>query len=525
MSHIFISYSHKDKKYVEKLEGKLIEEGFNVWIDHNIDYGDEWLKVIQKKLDECDAYIIVMSKNSFESYMVQNEVTRAREKNKNLFSLLLDGENWLIVQAKQYVDVTGGSLPPEGFYKRLEKVTPRIKNIQASNNKSKENDEKKSEADKLFSEATQLNINGYAERSLQLYRKVKDIEPYYPDVDLMIRNLEKEVSGGLVASNGRIYIDEMRKEAKPITTDRRLSPTLVVGIIAIFILFITNFFSSSIRQFFNQIQVDITTTATKSGTAPIMATGSKTSVAPTMTPTHLPSEIIDNSGVPIVYIPAGEFVMGSENGGNDEKPVHHVFLDNYYIDKYEVTNAQYKTCVDNGHCAPPTQTNTYTQPIYYGNPEFDDYPVIYVDWNMAKSYCEWREARLPTEAEWEKAARGFDSPTYPWGNEFYPSYANYNKYFDSTAPVGFFVYDQSNFGVYDMAGNVSEWVADWYDDDYYTSAPATNPLGPNEGQIRVLRGGSWYDDDNKLRSSYRTGSYPTDTNSAIGFRCVRSATP
>jgi len=127
MSHIFISYSHKDKKYVEKLEQKLKDEGFEVWIDHRIDYGDEWVKTIQSYLDECDAFIIVMSNSSFESEMVQNEVTRAREMKKAIFPILLDGGNWLVVQAKQYVDVHDGSLPNEKFYKRLEKVTPRNK--------------------------------------------------------------------------------------------------------------------------------------------------------------------------------------------------------------------------------------------------------------------------------------------------------------------------------------------------------------------------------------------------------------
>lgn len=125
MGHVFISYSHKDSVYVHKLQEALQKEGFDAWIDDRIDYGDEWLKVIQKHLDECDAFIIVMSTNSFESDMVQNEVTRVREKRKPVFPLLLDGDNWLIVQAKQFVDVRDGSLPTEKFYRRLESVTPR----------------------------------------------------------------------------------------------------------------------------------------------------------------------------------------------------------------------------------------------------------------------------------------------------------------------------------------------------------------------------------------------------------------
>jgi hypothetical protein len=127
MGHIFISYSHKDKKFVEKLEQKLLEEGFNVWIDHRIDYGFQWPKEIQKQLDACDAFIVVVSTNSYESKWVQNEVARADRKGKPFFPLLLQGDAWLAIEAFQYVDVTDGSLPPEKFYRRLEKVSPRKK--------------------------------------------------------------------------------------------------------------------------------------------------------------------------------------------------------------------------------------------------------------------------------------------------------------------------------------------------------------------------------------------------------------
>ena len=128
MGHIFISYSHKDKEYVEKLEKKLIDEGFDVWIDHRIDYGDDWLRVIEKNLDESDAFIIVMSKNSHASDMVRNEITRARDNRKPIFPVLLNGDNWLVVQRKQYADVRDGSLPPEKFFERLANCTLRQKN-------------------------------------------------------------------------------------------------------------------------------------------------------------------------------------------------------------------------------------------------------------------------------------------------------------------------------------------------------------------------------------------------------------
>ena len=179
MSHIFISYSHKDSNYVEKLEKKLIEEGFNVWIDHRIDYGTQWPKAIQKALDACDAFIVVVTENAFESEWVQNEVARAKRKGKPIFPLLLEGEPWLFVEVTQYVDVTDGALPTSRFFESLARVTSSKKKIIPE---SFEN----SKVDELFVNATRLNINGYADKALQLYRQIKEIDPYYPDIDLSI---------------------------------------------------------------------------------------------------------------------------------------------------------------------------------------------------------------------------------------------------------------------------------------------------------------------------------------------------
>ncbi len=238
--------------------------------------------------------------------------------------------------------------------------------------------------------------------------------------------------------------------------------------------------------------------------------------------------MVDNVGVSMSLIPAGEFNMGSDTSDQpDEKPVHVVNLDAYYIDQYEVTNAAYKLCVDAGVCQPPVDTSSVTRASYYGNSQFDNYPVIYVDWNMSKNYCEWRGARLPTEAEWEKAARGTDERTYPWGENIDCTYANYfgsekGACVGDTTPVGSYASGQSPYGVYDMAGNVWEWTADLYSDTYYKNSPSENPLGPDSGDIRVLRGGSWYNYDFVARSASRVRSDPSGTSGVIGFRCARS---
>ncbi len=232
-----------------------------------------------------------------------------------------------------------------------------------------------------------------------------------------------------------------------------------------------------------------------------------------------------------VTIPVGEFQMGSSEKDianvvklcqtcdlSDEGPQHSVYLDVYQIGQIEVTNHQYDQCVKAGVC-----THAITAGV-------DDYlyPVVGVSWPDAKIYCEWVGGRLPTEAEWEKAARGIDGRTYPWGENIDCSLANYfgkdngnSACIGSITPVGNYIRGKSPYGVYDMAGNVWEWVSDWYSSTYYQNSPSSNPLGPNTGDYRVLKGGSWSFNFNSARSASRYKSDPTDNNNFTGFRCAR----
>lgn len=282
------------------------------------------------------------------------------------------------------------------------------------------------------------------------------------------------------------------------------------------------------------------------------------------------STMTGKDAMTLLYVPAGNFTMGSNYEhcgacGNDSpsyldnKPQHSVYLDAFWIDQTEVTNKQYAMCVSAGECTLPSSLKSPMRSSYYGDSQFDNYPVVYVEWSMAKAYCEWADRRLPTEAEWEKAARGDDGRIYPWGNNP-PSdgLLNFDSPIRDTAAVGSYPDGKSVYHAYDMAGNVWEWVNDWYG-SYDQSSPSSNPLGPKNpsgsidqaGYARVLRGGSWYFEDHSSRSIFRYGVVPvdflvrSDTRSwaiprykdtsiygrppfgfgTVGIRCAMSATP
>jgi formylglycine-generating enzyme required for sulfatase activity len=257
----------------------------------------------------------------------------------------------------------------------------------------------------------------------------------------------------------------------------------------------------------------------------------------------------------MVPVPAGDFAMGSEGGGADETPVHTVYLDAFLIDKYEVTNAQYQQFIDAGGYTTTAywsaegwaqrQAAGWTEPSYWTTGEYNcgpawpGFPVVGVSWYEAEAYANFAGKRLPTEAEWEKAARGTDQRAYPWGAGLSEARANYNgsgdPYDDGSTPVGFYdgrlhpsppfqtMDSPSPYGAYDMAGNVWEWVADWYGADYYSVSPSANPPGPSSGSYRGLRGGAWVNDSIDLRSAYRGDtSAPEYRYRGVGFRCART---
>lgn len=225
----------------------------------------------------------------------------------------------------------------------------------------------------------------------------------------------------------------------------------------------------------------------------------------------------------MVTIPAGFFTRGTIAGGFDEQPVKQVFLDTYAIDKYEVTNHQYAAFVAATNHRKPGPPSRYAKNM--ARMRGTNQPVVYVSWDDAAAFCRWKGKRLPTEAEWEKAMRGGDKRLWPWGNEVDPLASNWavaRDGYDVTAPVGTFQRDVSPYGVADGAGNVIEWVADWYGESFYGSAADRNPRGPEFGTYKVLRGGAYTTSGTDVRVTSRSKMVPDFRDETIGFRCAVS---
>lgn len=254
------------------------------------------------------------------------------------------------------------------------------------------------------------------------------------------------------------------------------------------------------------------------------------------------SSVRDADGMPMMYIPASSFLMGSREDQFSyahERPQHEVFIDAYWIDIFEVSNAKFSHFVDQTGYETQAEKQGYSymynaqgewdtfkgvnwrHPMGAGSIYYDELPVTHVNYYDALAYCSWVGGRLPTEAEWEKAARGDDGRIYPWGNDFYPAYLQSDGNSGPTN-VDRFPEGASPYGIFNMAGNVFEWTSDWYGPDYYEYSPGENPQGPSEGEFKAIRGGAWTNSAKHVRTPHRDISMPDRMNHLLGFRCVMS---
>lgn len=565
---VFLCHASQDKPKVRELYRYLRRRGIQPWFDEeNLIGGQDWQIEIPKAIQSSDAIIICLTKNAVdkEGY-VQKEIKFALDKALEM----PEGRIYLIpvrfeecavpfsLTRYQWVDLFEQSGFPRLMRSlkqrasELERATvdvPKLDepkpnlfstssgninnfsvevggNVQGNiiigdnnNAQSTSEMEKKKgqdeEVKRWESEAIQMELRGDFRNAQRAYYKIKEVNPLFPRVDVKIRELEQE----------------LRPKPSPPTVShgRVLSFPLLTGIIIAAVgLLITLYIIGS--QFaaanFNNTPRKITSletdTVMPSSRTP-RPTLTQTAIFTVTPPFHIGStstSLVD--GMTMIYVPAGPFYMGS-NDFSDSQPIRNVSLDAFWIDQTDVTNKMYSVCIHAGSCSPPSKTSSSTRPIYFGNYVFDNFPVINVSWDNATTYCNWAARRLPTEAEWEKAARGTDGRIYPWGDNNDYTRGNFNNNILDTTAVGSYKSGASPYGAYDMAGNVWQWVNDWYGKDYYalSGASVRNPQGPTNGTGRVLRGGSY--SSAEVSSARRLADFPSYTNYNYGFRCARSA--
>ena len=500
---IFISYRRTDSAgYAGRIYDRLTAHfGVDtVFMDvDTIEAGVDFVEVLQKAVQSCDVLVALIGRNWLNikdetgkrrldnpEDFVRIEIAAALERDIRVIPVLVDG-----------APIPHSTELPDG-----------LKSLARRNAMQVDHHSFNADAQRLISQLELALSTAEEERKQEVAKKAaiaaRRLPMYTPPLtprQYSPNLISKETQGERESKQAKSFLKQIR------------TPLFIIG--GIVILFLLGYI---IRNTFIPSTPSTPTENTSTFTVEPEPTATKTpemlGVGSTM--------ISEKDGMMMVYVPAGEFQMGSENGSSDEKPVHTVDLDAFWIDQTEVTNAMYARCVESGACDPPSSTGSYTHDRYYGNSEFDDYPVMYVSWNDAVAYCEWANRRLPTEAEWEKAARGTDERMYPWGNTIDNSYANYNSKIGDTTAVGSYEKGASFYGAYDMAGNVWEWVADWYDENYYSTSLSSNPMGPISGIFRVLRGGSCNVNDSSVRSADRYGVIPSDSSYGIGFRCARS---
>jgi len=543
---VFLCHASIDKPKVRELYRYLRRRGVNPWFDEeHLVGGQDWQVEIPKALATSDAIIICLTKNSVdkEGY-IQKEIKFALDKalempEGRIFLIPVKFEECEVpfsLSRYQWVDLTIES----GYSKmmkalkfrasQLERATVElsktgIEEDKLAREKTAREKEEREAAEKAVRENVEKDATekAWLESEEKAKQKAAKIKAEREAAKKAAREEEKRVLAEKVA----------REKEKPEIQKPQGNSSVIFEIVGIiFAIVLVIWLSSnngtsptpaptSTRTPLPQVSSSSTPIKTSMPSSVSTKLVSTSTQVPTNTPTLLPtktldpSDYIDVKGVPMRLVPAGNFIIGSSQGLWESLKKETVSTSAYYIDKYEVTNAFYKVCVDSGACQPPGESNSVTRSNYYGSSQFDNYPVIYVTLDMAKTYCKWRGAQLPTETQWEKAARGTDERVYSWGNTIDCSYANYNNCTGDTTAVGLYESGKSPYGVYDMAGNVLEWTNTTY---YYFWDETWDPS-------HALRGGDWksiaFRSTTYYRDKYGKGAY----GNAIGFRCVRNGNP
>ncbi len=454
-NHVFICYAREDQAFTLALASCLKERGIPIWLDRwSIQPGEDWDQAIDKALDDCAQFLIVLSPQALTSREVRGELRSALDADKPILPIVYQTcQLPRQLRTVQYVDFTSRGPEAETALKEVERT-----------------------------------LGGRTPVPLT----------------------EKNVPLGEPSRVEVTPAPPPSKEPPPVQQARRgwLSWFTMPQVRIAFSL------SISFAVLFFAVAYLLPGQNVKKQDLPA-------AVPPPPPPVAAVIALLSRGEM--VSIPAGKFWMGcnetiDKNCDDDEKPGHEVFLDAYSIDQYEVTVAEYRQCVEakGKGCTPPGTDSSCN----WGESDRDKHPVNCVDWAQARAYGQWAGKRLPTEAEWEKAARGDkDQRIYPWGNEWDANKANAGR--SGTVPVGSHTIGVSPYKVDDMTGNVFEWVQDWYDQAYYKRGVTQNPKGPDTGIARSVRGGSWFDLPRSSRVSDRLGGHPGNRGGFVGFRCAQ----
>jgi formylglycine-generating enzyme required for sulfatase activity len=502
--YIFISYAHENGRFVRRLAHDLAQQGLSVWLDQwDLSEEADWDQMMKQAIRSCRYLLLVLSPAAVNSWVVYDQFMLALRTGKTIVPVVHQPcELPLPLQNLTCIDFTDHDykstlrqLLAHYFPHQSVQLEPEARAAWGGLSWSWRRNFLP-----MLVETTGDNYKTLVSQVITHYFPAQLVGPEYETGAVA---LEEEVRWS--------WLDRLLSLLWP----GWLGPL----ILSLFLVAATFSFwpdDNGMSQ------------------PPVPAVVTLEIIRPTATPPSVPTPIETmvrfKDGKIMVYIPAGEFLMGSAEtdlqADDDEKPLHSIYLDAFWIDKTEITNSQYQLCLNEGRCMPPQKLGKRFEEDYQ--------PVIGVNWLQAAAYCEWSGGRLPTEAEWEKAARGVDGRIYPWGDRFDGSRLNFcdinciadwkdrraDDGYEYTAPVGNYPKGASPYGVLDMSGNVWEWTADWYDPHYYANSPLKNPTGPASGQQRVVRGGSWYYYGTNLRVPNRHRDSPTYRYDNIGFRCV-----
>lgn len=483
-NQIFISYAHQDAPFAHRLASDLKGYGRQVWIaPESIHPGEKWAEAIDRGLQESGVFVLVLTPHAVRSTWVRDETYAAIQFEKQglgrVITLDVDEANapplWAL---RQYI-------PFRNDYERgLETLLQALRfpdgvEITGSPRPQVSQQDVGPDDEQGWEGTGTLNAGATGSAA--------DNKPLMAGT-APLSELAKNEASAEAGVGGSTLAPELEPARR-----REKGPAIVLALVLLGAIALGGYW------FINE-----------SGWTPYRVTDTRT-------------VMLDKGAKAVrVFVPAGDFRMGSKYGNADELPTRQVSLDPFWIDRTEVTNSQYSACVEAGACAPVAKHASATRQSYYNDARFADYPVLWANWMDAAAYCLWAGGRLPTEAEWEYAARGPKAPQFPWGNKSPTcSLARFDLCSaDDTGNVSSYADGASWVGALNMAGNVMEWVNDYYDEGYYAASPDENPPGPLTGSHRVLRGGSWASNKFSLRAAKRFHLPPDVGADRIGFRCV-----